>query len=456
MRFVGLVIMIESINNKASLVDKCLLLCAAFCTAPVIAIVVGGRSISFFDIFFVLSVVLIVPTCFRKSSFTICKNNAQKTFLIWLALSLVSCLFGVLYYINRQVWFDNALSYGVKTTIYLLYVLLLFNSNCKPKYILKGLEIGVIANLIWVDIDAIYYYLFGASLTNTIFKSYIIANNVRYGSIDTFEGALIRPGGFNTDPASIGLFAPFLLLSGLIKNKPWMVALAISSIVFSGSTTSLVCCFIAFAIYFVGIRLKRSKKRISVKVVLSVLAVSLVVVIASYHYMDAIVGRILMTYNRVNTVYVSGDMENVRVSFITQLPQAIMNQGVKFITGTGFNSSSEGYLFPNINSYTMQLRRSINNLPHDVENLYISYLLDNGIVGFAFFILMLYRLYKKAKNGMSAYESEESIMAFSSIIAIMLSSVFYHYTLYSFHILCWAAISMIGNDEFFAEKKVLL
>jgi len=448
--------MIENIENKASLMDKCLLLCAVFCTAPIIAIVVGGRSISFFDIFFVISVVIIVPTCLRKMFFTICKNNAQKALITWLVLSLVSCLFGILYYINRQVWFDNALYYGIKTTIYLIYVLLLFNSNCNPRYILKGLEIGVITNLIWVDIDAIYYYLFGTSLTNTIFRSYIIANNVRYGSIDTFDGALIRPGGFNTDPASIGLFAPFLLLSGLLKKKPWMVALAISSIIFSGSTTSLVCCFIAFTICFVGIWLKRTEIRISVKVVLSVLVVSLVVVVVGYHYIDAIVGRILMIYNRVNTVYVSGDMENVRVSFITQLPRAIMNQGIKFFTGTGFNSSSEGYLYPNINSYTMQLRRSINNLPHDIENLYISYLLDNGIFGFTFFAIMQYRLYKWAKNGMSSYDSEESILAVSSMIAIMLSSVFYHYTLYSFHILCWAAVSMLGNDEFFKEKRVLL
>ncbi len=435
--------MLISQNKKGNILQICLFFCAFFCTSPVLALVINGKVLSFYNLFFFLSLFVMIFLTIQKRRIRLVSEHEGKILLIWLCLATISSALGLLYYFDREIWYNNALTFFLRSLIYVIFIILVFNFGDNSNCILSGLKYGAVVNMIWVIIDAVYYYIFHLSLTNNIFSAYIVANNVRYGSIDTFDGGLIRPAGFNNDPASIGLFAPFILLSGLIEKKKWMIALAVMSLIFCGSNTAIACCAFSFVLYIVLFWKKNHSRQLSIKGMVSIIIVLCAVLFIVFRYYDVIISRVAQIITRFDDVYTSGEIENVRVKYVTQLPVAIMNQNIKFLTGTGFNSASEGFLFENINSVSLNQRP---NLPFDVENLYVSYLLDNGIVGFGFFVTMLIKMYKRMKSLVVKNCKEVNVLAFAALVAMITSSVFYHYTLYSFHILMWCAICMIPNS----------
>ena len=423
--------------------SKLLLLMGFFSTSPVLAIVVGNFSISLFAICFILYILVNMVGLASNPRITFKKTDSKKYVLLWLILSAMSCIFGLVYYISNNEWFNSSVNYLIKTVIYVFFSLIVLNGEDESESILKGILCGVIVNLIWVAIDSIVFYVFNISLTNTVFASYITANNIRYGSIDTFDEGLIRPAGFNDDPASIGLFAPLLLGYGLRSRKPIWTLLALSSIVFSGSTTSAVCCTVVLVCYFLEkLRFKKTQReRLTRGKFFLICVVIIMAIFALYRAWPVITSRTEMISSRFNHVYGSQSSEdNARIEYLKEIPKALGKQGFKVITGTGFNSASEGFLGGH--AVNLVFRKAVDQ-PFDMENLYLAYFFDNGIIGFIIFVLMLISLYRSASPNRFPDENDKySCVGFSALVAMLLSSFFYHYTLYSLHILIFLAIAL--------------
>lgn len=447
----------ESVNkdftiSKESINSKLLYLCGIFSTAPIISINVLGRSISLFRICFFVYMLLNIMFIMQGRQRLAFTTRLEKLLLLWLSLATGSCLLGLIYYNNSVPRMNNAIGCAFKTLTYVVFLLIFFTNKEKESYVLNGLLHGSIANLVWVIIDATYYYLKGASLTNQIFAAYIVNMNLAHKSIDAFEGSLIRPGGFNSDPASVGIFAPFVFAYGLFNRKLVFILLGIAGAIFSGSTTSAVCIVFAALVWaWKNFKMGNFFKMYAVrkKNIAVVMAVLMITSIGLIRGSTVIESRISGVLDRINRVYVSGEVENVRVIYVKDLPIAMMNQGVKVLTGSGFRTSFEGYRQPNISSSRVGSTVPITSVYADMENLYIAYFFDCGIIGFFFYLVILFRAYKNTYRFVKI-RNKDGIIAFSCLLATIFSSIFYHYTLYSLHFLLFGAICVLlenRNDD---------
>ena len=328
-----------------------------------------------------------------------------------------------------------------------MFLCCFFAEKLSVKYILNGLLFGAILNIIWAGVDSIYYMIFKKSYTNQIFHTYIVNNGIKYGSISSFEGEMIRPAGFNADPASIGLFAPFVFGYGLYNNNYVMMILGVAGCVFSGITTAAVCCGIIFLLGLIQ-KSKHFKQRALVnrhRLLFILLSICLGVFLL-YKIFPNLVSRITDIFDRINMVYIKESVENLRMTYITEFPTALSNQGIKVLTGSGFNSAAEGYLKGNL-SFDSLLMHKTNHAPYDMENLYLAYFFDCGIAGFVIYLVFLGTIYLKLKHIMSEYNNRHYFaIAFGGFLSVVLSSLFYHYTLYSFHILLFVALCLYTSQ----------
>lgn len=434
---------IKDIFSKGLVGERILFLCSVFSTMPIIAINIGTKSISFFTCFFI-AFFLYGIWSLRKKAYINC-NKEFKIFLLWLIMAMYSGVFGLLYYYGRDTWFQSSLSYLVKTFIYIIFILLISTMSIQVTCILEGLLLGSVLNILWAGIDTIYYSLQKNTLTNVLFATYIQNNKVRNGSITIYEGNMIRPAGFNLDPASIGLFAPFVFGYGLVKKNALYTIIGLLGCFFSGSTTSIICCV---GVCLITLIQKSHKIKIAFTLKKIILLMLLMIVMGSLiiYLFPVIKTRVQSIADRIGNAYVESKSENLRLTYIKELPKAISNQGVKLITGTGFNSAADGYLKGNLSEGTL-LNSITDHAPYDMENLYLAYFFDCGLLGFCVYIMFLIRQYKSLSKMIRVRKYDSDILLFSALLAILFSSLFYHYTLYSFHMLVFVAYCKSNSDE---------
>lgn len=419
--------------------EKLILLCAIFSTMPIVALPVGGRTISLFTICLFVFAAINILMLFRKHNLKLCSNESEKFLLIWLAWGIFSGICGMVYYNNPESgdFAAAAASQIPKIVMYIVMIIIIYNSNLDRKYILKGLIIGCIINVVWASIDALIFYLFKISVTNIIFQQFININNVRFGQISLIlNGGGYRSSGLNTDPANIGFFAPIVFYYGLKKNNKILVVIALLSELASMSTTSLVCTIIVGLIYLFDTKKGKSHKKLSLKtIIISIISV-VVIVIFAIKFSDVIVTQFNKFFTRIDTVYVEGLTENNRAYYIKHFLYACKQENVRLLTGTGYLTASHGYIGTEINVYG----------PYDMENRYLANFFDLGIFGTAVFFYMLYSIYRRGKKVLSN-NSEYGNIFKAIFFSLIISCAFYQYPLYTVHILFFASIASWSNGE---------
>ncbi|MCD8555141.1 MAG: hypothetical protein LRY59_00585, partial [Bacteroides graminisolvens] len=136
--------------------------------AQVLALVVGGHTFSLFNIFLISSFLLLLFE--QKVKYSRNKNDIY--FLIWMALSILSSLFGVIYFLEYYDFLTTSISFIPKILIFLVFYLLLSRRKNNSEYcvsLLSGIKYGILFNLIWSIFDTSIYYISGFSITNTFF-----------------------------------------------------------------------------------------------------------------------------------------------------------------------------------------------------------------------------------------------------------------------------------------------
>lgn len=379
---------------------------------------------------------LLLPFCVLINFlyFSLDKRINKKTFILlsWLCLMIVSCLYGGVFFEN-SVWRQMALSYVPKIFLYILFSISLIFTKIEDElgWIFKGLFLGAVINLFVATLDAAIFYISNKSLINTIFENYIINNSIRYGQISLIKDGVIRSSGFNYDPSHIGLLAPCVCMYGLQKKRVRYIVLSLLSVLASMSTTALVGCFIAWLLNISTkkrmnrkvFQIKKNKVLFSIFFIILFLLSFFIFYTEIQEYAKILRESSKSMFQRISTVYIDSDIENLRLLYHQYFTNAVQFMGMSIWIGTGLGTSSYGYL-ANVD-IAHRFRESFR--PYDVESTYISFFMDTGVIGFAIFVFLLIILLKKIyliKNCSSLY-----LIQFSFIFSLVIAQFFYHYTI---------------------------
>ncbi len=237
----------------------------------------------------------------------------------------------------------------------------------------------------------------------------------------------------------------------LVSGKYIYILLALGAISASLSTTAFVCC-IACLLLYICISCKRKlilQFRFTGKMLCFFGGSLLICLYLLFQYGNYIIIGIDNLFSRINDVHIHSGYENIRLLYILYAPQAMLEQGIKMFTGTGFMTASEGFI-----KLGSDFGFPLKNYPFDMENTYLAYLFDFGFLGF---YLYASYLFFTAKNLLKVFKFESNTqivqIAFSGFFATIFSSFFYHYTLFACQILIFIAISVYMDKRIKKGKE---
>ncbi len=448
---------IKGIYKKLNINRIILYLSGVFSTMPIITI--HGRPL--FHILFIFELILLAVPVGKSFRLRLGKNLSL--LLYWFLWSLVSAAVGLVMSLAYP-----ELALPIKTAIpkIILYIIFIFLWGSQGlrikehnKLLVRGVFAGCIANLIWGIIDAAGYYLSGKSLNNIIFSNYFSMRgvNLNRGVSLILATGQIRAAGFNYDPAHFGFICPLVAMYSLKRKNPYFMMLAIFGTIASASTTALVC-VIAIAVFYILDNFFGSNRVIWIemnKILLYILSILVIVGIIIFNW-NSIHGIICKAVNlfwqRINNSYIGQLREdNVRIQFVRYLPYAVLYLGPLLLTGLGFGTAFFGYSH---SSYVVSMMGITSAMVYDMENTYIAYLMDTGIVGMILFFSFMGRLliqYRKKckKSGVSITDA----VLYGGTISVLMSFFFYHYIIFSPHILLQTASLSELDIESRSEMK---
>lgn len=390
-------------------------------TSPLLAIVVGKHIVSLMTIS--LIVVFIDLLFSNKNHNTIYKSSTLFVlFCKWMVISVLASVFGFLYFFPLRTDYSYAtISYIPKILLYLI-LLILLGKSCKHSekcfLIIHGIKIGIALNLIWSIADASMYYSIRESLTNLVFHSYISAADMHFGVASIIDGVTIRSVGLNNDPATIGFFSTVASAYAFVSKKKWVIVIALLASLASVSFVGLVG--IILVAFFNLIYLNQAISFRSIVVtILFITTSALVFNLSGNSILDSFRSAIEI---RAESKTEDDHSTSVRRLFLEKFPGALSNMPTALIIGTGYSTAVYPYLSEGLD-YGVS--------PTTMENTYVDNFFSFGLIGFVYFILFHYCMYRNARAKMRVDSSEVTIILYSFSLGIPISYLFYHYTLYS-------------------------
>lgn len=408
----------------------------AFATAPILSFIIGGRVLSFYSITtFMVFIDLLMCNKLARN-----KGVIYKYFIQWSLFGVLSSIFGFFYFYDLPEWQTTSLSSIPKIIIYVILFLLLYSTRNHKyvTYIMKGILIGSIANLAWAVIDAGLFYSTSISITNQLFQPYIHAMDIRYGMLSLINGPTIRCGGFNSDPANIGLFATIVAAFALKSRRFWLLALSIGGVLASISIVAL--CGIICMFFF-----NLTKKNLA-KILPAVGVACIAIVFILYTpnstislMKEGVKARIEMKQET------AGNEDNARAQYFINFPEAVIHMPTSLIIGTGYNTASYSYLKNHLVIHKFE--------PYDPENSYFSFFLDLGLLGFIYFLALHFGILKRLRAICKTKRAGDiHIISLAAIEAILVVYAGYHYTLYSVIMLTLICSTISIENRQYYEK----
>lgn len=405
-------------KDRLSVKAICIASLGFFSTSSCLAIVGMGRVLSLFTVSLVLCFVILLFEQ-RNNDY---KQPLNKYYIFWTLISIVSCLFGLVFFGGDSEWQLAAVGYIPKLILYFLLYVLLKNKKHSFKYatyLVNGLMLGVFANLAWAIADALIFYSSGISITNELFYSYIVATDTRMDMLSLILGDIIRSGGLNGDPANIGLFAPIFASYGLYRKKYWMVIVALAGAFSAVSIVAFASITIVFLIYLFSDRRK---------FVHGFVVLTLIVIAISYFYSvsdDTSIRMVEAVSERVEGKAESdaSDKDNARMMYWVNFIPAVINNPAALIIGTGYGTASYAYLSGDLVSHE--------KIPYDPEQTYFSTYFNCGLSGFIFFLLLYIWVLKKSYIRSKFLNQKVWLQLFAGTEGAMIAFNGYHYSVYS-------------------------
>lgn len=403
-------------------------------TIPIVSIPIGGRAISAFALAFTLF--LLLTALYALASGKAIKPNIYIImFGVWLTLCLSGSLFGLTYFSGEPEWQAAVIAYIPKLLLFFLlfsFICFLKTPSITGEYILNGMLLGFILNMIWATLEGLMFYTKGIALNDIVFYRYAEHLPENRPTLTIVADGIIRASGFNYDPAHMGGIIPIALLYSILRKKILLFWLSLVALAFSGSTTAVVSSLGAIALTVGKLRLLQLT-RINWR---SLLAGNLVfaflafgVVLNKPAAIDGLYDNIYGFYNRVNTYYIKSADQGPRAIYHSYLPEAMQAAGASLLTGTGLGTGS----FPYVSDSEIIERLSVEKYPYDPESTYISYLFDIGVFGLTAYIVILilcFFYYRKKIGSSPSYD-----LIYAGLCGILLSGFFYHYILTAYHML---------------------
>lgn len=406
-----------------------------FVTMPIVTIQVSGTHISIFSILYLIFMGMLV-LLFIKNPKSIWLGKTSRLLFIWFFTSIFSSLFGLLYFSGSQEWFSVVLSYIPKIISFIILLILLSSTRHRNLIIeafFKGLVLGGVLNILWAFIEGVVFYMKGYSLNNRIFRDYISTLPPNRQFITIVNSGGIRTPGFNYDPAHLGGIIPIICLYSIIKKKYFVIFFAIGALIFSQSTTALISTLILILFHSKKINIVNLKmnyrKLITIIAIFPMIIFILIFPARNSQVSQSLKSNIEGFSNRVSTVYVENKDTNIRMLYHIYLPHATMYSGLKTITGTGFGTASYAYVH---DSYLSDKLGLTTKRPYDPESTYISYFFDTGIFGLFIYVYILIKIYRFYNFN---YKYKQNLIVLSAMGGIVLSGLFYHYTLTAYQVL---------------------
>lgn len=283
-------------------------------------------------------------------------------------------------------------------------------------YLIKGLYVGFLINIIVAIIDSGVYYATGYSLTNTLFADFIAAyraNSTNAIALATEEG--IRSSGLNVDPSDVGMFAIILTIYALYKRKYYVIVLAFIGCLASISIVGLAGMILALIIH---IKLMKFTHRTIMGIIISV-----VVVVFVASKVSVIDTMRFATTARIEMKEASyDDKDNRRAQYWIKFIPAVVKSPLSLIIGNGYYTASYAY---------RKVGCTFAYFPYDPEQTYFAYYFDLGLIGFVIMLMMYWQTFKKLKRRYEYAERNEDLYSLAGIEGIAIAFLGYHYTIYS-------------------------
>lgn len=394
-----------------------------FVTMPIIGLNLSTNYVSLFTLALIFFIVIL--TIKNISALGLMIFNKQSIYLLlWMLMSLVASLYGLLYFYDKENVQLEIIKYIYKIIIFIYLSILLnkYNENNIYKLFIYGFYVGCIINIFWVILQAIYFLKYNLSINVILFPNF--ASTLVRDFILVKETGL-RLSGLNYDPAHIGAIFPIVLALSLYYKNYFLIIFSMIALAFSQSTTALVVAFIIIIINYNKIFKKYNVNNLMFLIILFFLFIIL------YNNIESLNTNINGFINRVINIHLSNDLkayDNRRYIYNLKFFESIYYNWEKIILGTGFFTASYAYSYlnndPFINIFV--------DAPYDPENTYISYFYDCGIFGFIFFIIFIISLFVKYRKKEETFVNN---VTYYSINSIMLSFIFYHYTLTAYQML---------------------
>lgn len=403
-----------------------------FSTIPIIELPIGSRYVSVFTVLLAVSISMLAFHLNPNKS--IC-GKTGRLYLFWLLISLVSCFVGYIYFSGRKEWANASIGYVSKILIYILLYLLIKCTAYKDctSIIMSGLIAGMVANVLWASLEGVIFYVGGVSVTNVIFKSYIVRHDVRLGQLALILDSGIRSGGLNGDPANIGFFATVTAFYSLKKRKAWIFAASVVATFASVSLVAAVGIIVAVIITIVrgdGI----SEKKMKLLAVVCVFAA--IVILGGVFFPKTVVGRMLNALTE--RIRLKGEIAETSVRtqyFIYFLPAVILSPLYVFI-GTGFGTSSFPYLIHTTIDHEFY--------PYDPECTYFAYYFDCGLSGVILFLACMILILKKCRR--LCYDDNKYIKYYAPIAGMLIVLWGYHYIVYAPMMLATICACVVSDE----------
>ena len=419
--------------KNTKLYNIVILLLGIFSTMPIIAIFIGGKTISLFSICLILFFILSLLKASGNHSLKI--TYEIKLYVCWSFFSIVSCFFGMLMFKGLgDRWASAPLTGVPKIIIYLatLVVVQLQKDTSKLfSSFMTGLLIGITVNVIWAILDALIFYSLNISITNTFFSKYIASNDIRYGMLSLTINNVMRSGGLNSDPANIGLFASILATYGLLKKNNTLFVIAILGVLASISIVGLTG-LIGSTIVSLFLKDNRNKKTVLFAVFLAAFVILFLLNFSPNNVVGIALDNVLSRIEYKQKAY----SDSLRFQYFKFFVPALINNPFFFLIGTGYGTASYAYQNPGFVNTT---------IPYDPECTYFSYIFDIGFFGFLVYLYLNYKLYKKV-NTLNFVPVSIKSMSYSFIIGSFFALWGYHYTLYAPIMLFTVFLTSVSND----------
>lgn len=376
-------------------------------TSPLLAIPRGGAPVQLYLLLLPIIFVdlLLLPSSRRKAS------KLQNKYIIWSLITIISSLFGILYFSDAPAFLEMDVSYLPRIIIYIVLFLFFMYKKIgeRSKYLMKGIIWGMIFNVIICIVESLIYYVTGVA----IIREFLMFSNGNTIARTLIEGNRIRSTGFTVDPATVAFYAVMLTSYGWYKKRYEYVMISFICSFATLSATMIVGLLIN-TIY----QMRESRKKL-IRVVLVSLTIFLLLSTINNSAFDMLKNNMV---ERMDEKVETGDAR--RADYWLMFPKAVVNSPQALFIGTGYMTTSYAYI-----KIDPTIRK---DYAYDPEQTYISNFFDWGLPGLLVWLSLYLTLYKKIRLIYRSKIADKMDAIYLSFVeSVLIVCLFYHYTLFA-------------------------